>query len=61
VGGPGLNPKSVRFPEKGKGNPLQYSCQKNSMEGGAGWATVHGDAESNRTELQTLALFFHNR
>ena len=26
---------------EGNGNPLQYSCQKNSMDRGAWWATVH--------------------
>ena len=24
------------------GNPLQYSCLKNSVDRGAWWATVHG-------------------
>ena len=28
------------------GNPLQYSCLKNSMDRGAWWATAHGVAES---------------
>ena len=27
---------------KGNGNPLQYSCLENPMDGGAWWATVHG-------------------
>ena len=35
VGGPGLIPGSGRSPGKGKGNPLQYSCLENSMDGGA--------------------------
>ena len=26
----------------GIGNPLQYSCLKNSVDRGAWWATVHG-------------------
>ena len=30
----------------GNGNPLQYSCLENPMDGGAWWATVHGVAES---------------
>ena len=34
----------------GHGNPLQYSCLENSMDGGALWATVHGVAKS-RTRL----------
>ena len=27
---------------EGNGNPLQYSCLKNPMDGGAWWAAVHG-------------------
>ena len=30
----------------GNGNPLQYSCLENPMDGGAWWATVHGVAKS---------------
>ena len=33
-------------PGEGNGNPLQYSCLENPMDGGAQWATVHGIAES---------------
>ena len=39
---PGLG----RSPGEGNGNPLQYSCLENPMEGGAWWATVHGIAKS---------------
>ena len=28
------------------GNPLQYSCLENRMDGRAWWATVHGVAKS---------------
>ena len=28
------------------GNPLQYSCLENPMDGGACWATVHGVTKS---------------
>ena len=28
-------------PREGNGNPLQYSCLENPMDGGAWWATVH--------------------
>ena len=33
-------------PEEGNDNPLQYSCLENSMDGGAGRATVHKVAKS---------------
>ena len=35
---------------EGNGNPLQYSCLENPMDGGAWWAAVHGVAKS-RTRL----------
>ena len=35
-----------RCPGRGKGTPLQYSCQENPMDRGAWWATVHGVAKS---------------
>ena len=31
---------------EGNGNPLQYSCLENPMDGGAWWAMVHGVTES---------------
>ena len=42
----GLIPGSGRSPGEGNGNPLQYSCLENSMDGGAWWATVHGVQKS---------------
>ena len=39
---------------EGNGNPLQYFCLENSMDGGAPWATVHGE-ELDTTER----LHFH--
>ena len=36
----------------GNGNPFQYSCPENSMDGGARQATVHGITKS-RTQLST--------
>ena len=46
AGDPGLIPGSGRSPGEGNGNPLQYSCLENSMDGGAWWATVHGISKS---------------
>ena len=43
---PGLIPGSGRSPGEENGNPLQYSCLENSMDGGAWRATVHGVAKS---------------
>ena len=31
---------------EGDGTPLQYSCLKNPMDGGAFWAAAHGVAKS---------------
>ena len=45
-GDPGSIPGSGRSPGEGNGNPLQYSCLENPMEGGAWWATFHGVAKS---------------
>ena len=42
---------------KGNGNPLQYSCLENPMDGGAWWAAVHGVARS-RTQLSDLFSLF---
>ena len=41
-----LIPGLGRSPGEGSGNPLQYSCLENSMDRGAGQATVHGVAKS---------------
>ena len=56
-------------PGEGNGNPLQYSCLENSMDGGAWWATVHGVAMSqtqlsDQTRMHTCTfrpavLLFH--
>ena len=42
----GLIPGSGRFPGEGNGNPLQYSCLENPMDGGAWWTIVHGVSKS---------------
>jgi len=39
-------PRLGRSPGGGHGNPLQY-CLENPMDRGAGWASVHGVAESH--------------
>ena len=46
----GSIPGSGRSPGEGNGNPFQYSCLVNPMDGGALWATVHGVAELDKTE-----------
>ena len=46
AGDPGSIPGSGRSPGEGSGNPLQYSCLGNPMDGGAWWATVCGVAKS---------------
>ena len=50
VGNPGLTPGLGRYPAKGNGNPLQYSCLENPVDGIAWRATVHGVAKS-QTQL----------
>ena len=37
----GSIPEMERFPGKGHGNPLQYSCLENHVNSGAWKATVH--------------------
>ena len=41
----GLIPGSGRFPGGGHGNPFQYSCLENYMNGEAWLSTVHGVAK----------------
>ena len=41
---------------KGNGNPLQYSCLENPMDGGAWSATVHGVTKS-QTRLSEFSLY----
>ena len=43
---------TAKVPRQGKnGNPLQYSCLENPMDGGAWWAAVYGVAQS-QTQLK---------
>ena len=53
VGDLGLIPGLGRSPGEGKGNPLQYSCLEDPMDGGAWWATVHRLPKS-RTRLSNF-------
>ena len=43
---------------EGNGNPFQYSCLENPMDGGAWWAAVHGVSRS-RTRLSDFTFTFH--
>ena len=52
----GSIPESGKAPQEGNGNPLQFSCLENSMDGGAWWATVHGVTKS-QTQLSDLTFF----
>ena len=45
-----LIPGSGRSPGGGNGNPVQYSCLDNPVDGGAWRATVHGVPKS-QTQL----------
>ena len=51
----GLIPELGRSPGGGHGNPLRYSCQENPMKRGGWWATVHGVAELDTTEVTEQA------
>ena len=57
AGDPGSIPGLGRSPGEGNGNPLQYSCLENPMDGGAmdGCYSPWGHKESDTTE----PLHFH--
>ena len=59
AGDPVSIPGLGRSPGEGNGNPLQYSCLENPMDGGAWWATVQGVAKS-RTRLSDFTFFFQS-
>ena len=56
AGDPGSIPGLGRSPGEGNGNPLQYSCLENSMDGGAWWGPW-GPKELDTTER--LHFHFH--
>ena len=54
IGDAGLIPGWGRFPGRGHGTSLQYSCLENPTDRGAWQATVHGVAKS-QTRLSDKA------
>ena len=60
VGDPSLFPGSGRSPGEGNGNPLQYSCMENPMDGGAWQATVHGVSKSRTRLSDFTSLHFRH-
>ena len=56
AGDPGSVPGLGRSPGEGNGNPLQYSCLGNPMDGGAWWA-IWGCTEMDTTEQLTFSHF----
>ena len=50
AGDMGLTPGLGRSPGGGNGNPLQYPCLENPLDGGAWWVAVCGFTES-QTQL----------
>ena len=55
VGDLGSIPGSGRYTREGNGNPLQYFCLENPMDGGAWQVTVHGVAKSC-TQLSNFTI-----
>ena len=55
VGDPGSTLGLRRSPGEGHGNPLQYSCLENPMDGGAWWAAVDG-VEKSWTRLRDFTF-----
>ena len=63
---PGSIPGLGRSPEGRHGNPLQYSCLENPIDGGGWWGTVHKVAKSQTrlnqfsTAQHILDILFHD-
>ena len=51
--------RMVRSPGEGNGNPLQYSCLENPMDGGDWLVTVHGVSKS-QTRLRDFTIHYNN-
>ena len=49
---------SILYIGEGNGNPLQYCCLENPMDGGPWWAAVHGIAKS-QAWLSDFTFTFH--
>ena len=52
----GLIPRLERFPGRGNGSLLQYTCLENPMDRGAWRATVHEVTELDTTDYALLLL-----
>ena len=52
-----MTPGLGRSPGEGNGNPRQYSCLENPMDGGAWWTTVHRVTKS-WTQLSDFTFTF---
>ena len=55
AGDTGSIPQSGGSPGEGNGNPLQYSCLENPMDGGAWWAAAHG-VTTSQTRLSDFTF-----
>ena len=61
TGDAGSFPELGRSPGGGNGNPLQYSCLENPMDGGAWRARVHGVAKSGTRLSMPDATYMYLR
>ena len=59
AGDQGSIPGLGRSPGEGNGNPLQYSCLENPMDGGAWWAIVRRVAKSRTLSDFTSTSLSH--
>ena len=55
---PGSIPGLGRSPGEGNGNPFQYSCLENSMDGGA-WQAIDPMSMGRKESDTTVQLYFH--